>query len=414
MSTELAALARMVASQGRAGDTELMHVSPEELRALAALGAISVNPVTGLPEAFKLKSFLPILGAIAAPALLPSLPAALASGIGAGVGALAGGAKPIEALQTGALSGIGQAAISALSGQSGLGVPAEQAPAPVVDLSAPAQAAAAPLAPGVQAPTELLPYDYSADVLAAAQPAGAPAATAEPAMGTAAAPVAESPMSTAALPQTPEAATAASAAPAASAAAQPPAPTPKGFVDQVIAQFRRNALGIGINLAALGLAGAVGQRPVAGMGEIQALGGLGAQTARELITQAQQGRLLPGQEAALQRYADQAKAQIRNYFASIGQFDSTSRLQAERQIDQELEAMRGQLISGILQQGLSAIGAATGPLGAAANVQLQRDIALQRALASFGQGVGAMFGMQAGVPTAAAATATVAPQIAGS
>ena len=48
-----------LASLGRNGDTMLMHVNPDELRGLQGLamsqgGSLSINPHTGLPEAFKL------------------------------------------------------------------------------------------------------------------------------------------------------------------------------------------------------------------------------------------------------------------------------------------------------------------------------------------------------------------------
>ena len=57
-----------LASLGRNGDTMLMHVNPDELRGLQGLamsqgGSLTINPHTGLPEAFSIgrlfKSFLP-------------------------------------------------------------------------------------------------------------------------------------------------------------------------------------------------------------------------------------------------------------------------------------------------------------------------------------------------------------------
>ena len=55
-------IASLVASQGRNGDTMLMHVAPEEVQYLDSLGGITRNPVTDLPEAFKLKDLLPFVG----------------------------------------------------------------------------------------------------------------------------------------------------------------------------------------------------------------------------------------------------------------------------------------------------------------------------------------------------------------
>ena len=50
-----------IAEQGRFGDNMLMHVNPQELSGLAQLGALSYNPITGLPEAFKAKDLLPAI-----------------------------------------------------------------------------------------------------------------------------------------------------------------------------------------------------------------------------------------------------------------------------------------------------------------------------------------------------------------
>lgn len=64
-------VAQGLASLGRGGDTMLVHMSPDEVHglqtlAMAAGGSLSVNPDTGLPEAFKLKSLLPMIaGAVA-------------------------------------------------------------------------------------------------------------------------------------------------------------------------------------------------------------------------------------------------------------------------------------------------------------------------------------------------------------
>ncbi len=51
---ELQEAARGLAAMGRMGDTELVHMSAEELQGLMSLGELTYNPVTGLPEAFKL------------------------------------------------------------------------------------------------------------------------------------------------------------------------------------------------------------------------------------------------------------------------------------------------------------------------------------------------------------------------
>jgi len=81
-------IARHLASRGRYGDDELVHMSHDELRALDGLGHLTRNPDTGLPEAFKLSSFFsnPISLLTTAAAIATAQPellatdAALASG----------------------------------------------------------------------------------------------------------------------------------------------------------------------------------------------------------------------------------------------------------------------------------------------------------------------------------------------
>ena len=59
-------LANLMAMRGRMGDTELVHMSKPEIKGLASLGQLTINPDTGLPEAFKLKSILPTIAGIGA------------------------------------------------------------------------------------------------------------------------------------------------------------------------------------------------------------------------------------------------------------------------------------------------------------------------------------------------------------
>jgi hypothetical protein len=58
-------IANLMALQGRMGDTELVHMSKPEIRGLQSLGEITINPDTGLPEAFNLKSIIPIVTTVA-------------------------------------------------------------------------------------------------------------------------------------------------------------------------------------------------------------------------------------------------------------------------------------------------------------------------------------------------------------
>ena len=70
----LVAAAKNVQSQGRNGDSMLVHMSPKEVAGLQALamqhgGSLTINPKTGMPEAFFLSALLPMLAGAAAPTL---------------------------------------------------------------------------------------------------------------------------------------------------------------------------------------------------------------------------------------------------------------------------------------------------------------------------------------------------------
>lgn len=61
----IADAARMVASQGRSGDTMLAHINPSEARMLRKQGGVgTINPKTGLPEFFLKKAFKAVTGAV--------------------------------------------------------------------------------------------------------------------------------------------------------------------------------------------------------------------------------------------------------------------------------------------------------------------------------------------------------------
>ena len=113
--------ANALASQGRGGDTMLMHMRPDEVAGLASLGGVTRNPVTGLPEGFLLPAlgaFLPGLMGIGGTGILGS---ALATGLGAGAGQalqskLLGEDDPLKkGLTAGLTAGIGSAALGGLS-----------------------------------------------------------------------------------------------------------------------------------------------------------------------------------------------------------------------------------------------------------------------------------------------------------
>ena len=142
----IADTAQDLASYGRFGDSVLMHVRPDELQGLMSLGNITYNPITGLPEAFSLKSITkpfrniakskafkvlaPLAISIAAPYLLGPSGAGLfssyaglggaakyglASAIGGGLGALASGRRGSDVFKQAALSGITAGAMKGIS-----------------------------------------------------------------------------------------------------------------------------------------------------------------------------------------------------------------------------------------------------------------------------------------------------------
>jgi hypothetical protein len=104
----LAEQAENVRQAGRYGDTELMHVTPEEAKELSSLrGGVTLNPETNLPEAFA-PAFLaaaPAIGAAVAPAVAAPLAMGFgaktilgSSAIGGGLSGLAAGSLPSAAM----------------------------------------------------------------------------------------------------------------------------------------------------------------------------------------------------------------------------------------------------------------------------------------------------------------------------
>ena len=95
-----------LANRGRYGDTTLVHMTPGEVQGLASLGQLTINPETGLPEAFSLKSIIPMAasiigGMVAGPA---------GAAIGSGLGTMVTGGSPEQALLSAAMSfGLGYA-----------------------------------------------------------------------------------------------------------------------------------------------------------------------------------------------------------------------------------------------------------------------------------------------------------------
>ena len=176
----IADTAENLASYGRFGDSVLLHVRPDELQGLMSLGNITYNPITGLPEAFSLKSITkpfrniakskafkviaPIAIGLAAPYLLGPAQAGLfstyaggmgavnyglASGIGGLVGGYVGGRRGSDLFKQAALQGVTAGAMKGLSNYSqqralAKGLEADAAAKAAVPMPKPRPAAAAP------------------------------------------------------------------------------------------------------------------------------------------------------------------------------------------------------------------------------------------------------------------------------
>ncbi len=161
----LPAIANNLAAKGRYGDSMLVHMSPEEVGGLQSLArsqgtSLTINPSTGLPEAFSLKKILPtVIGtAVGVATGNPWLGAAVA-----GVGGYA---------QTGSLAQ-GIAAGAGAYGLTGLGSGlAAAAPSTTVATQVPAATAGTTLGTGAMS-------NIAASPLAAA-PLSVPGATVAP------------------------------------------------------------------------------------------------------------------------------------------------------------------------------------------------------------------------------------------
>ena len=126
--------AQGIASLGRNGDSMLMHVSPREVQGLQGLamaqgGSLTINPDTGLPEAFNIgrlfKSFLPAVAGF-----MLGGPAGAAMGTSATMGGVAAGALTGAAIAgmdgenallgalTGGLGGYGGAGMAGVAGNA--------------------------------------------------------------------------------------------------------------------------------------------------------------------------------------------------------------------------------------------------------------------------------------------------------
>ena len=84
----LAQAARRLQAAGRGGDTMLAHINPREAEMLRrAGGSGTVNPATGLPEYFSLKSLVKTVAPIALSFIAPGIGTAISGALGLGLGA---------------------------------------------------------------------------------------------------------------------------------------------------------------------------------------------------------------------------------------------------------------------------------------------------------------------------------------
>ncbi len=150
----LHALANNMAAKGRHGDSMLVHMTPNEVAGLNALAQVhgenlTINPETGLPEAFNLKSLLPMIIGAGLTATGVGAPLAAAM-VGAGYTAATG------SLEKGLMAGMGAYGGAGLAGGlSAAGTAAASTAAPIDALAgmetAALETAAAPAAQATQA-----------------------------------------------------------------------------------------------------------------------------------------------------------------------------------------------------------------------------------------------------------------------
>lgn len=215
-------MANYLASKGRNGDEELVHMTKGEVAGLQSLaeaagGSLTINPETGKPEAFFLAALLPTILGAAAPALGAAATGAGMAGLGGllsgkfgamGLGALTGALmNRNDPLMGAVMGGMGGYGGGQLAQGMGLGVPAASAST--------APAAATTVTPSVS--TSIVP--------------GAPASSITPAaaspLTTSITPATTAPVSTPIIPTPPASSITPAVAGAPSAAATTPTITPR-------------------------------------------------------------------------------------------------------------------------------------------------------------------------------------------
>ena len=114
-------VARALAAQGRNGDTELVHMSKQEVASLQALAqkhgiaSLTRNPKTGLVEAGWLNSILPAVAGIGLATFAPELLPAMAGELGLGADAIASAGSVGSFLGSGVGAGLAVGGADALA-----------------------------------------------------------------------------------------------------------------------------------------------------------------------------------------------------------------------------------------------------------------------------------------------------------
>jgi hypothetical protein len=123
-------------------------------------------------------------------------------------------------------------------------------------------------------------------------------------------------------------------------------------------------------------------KPIPGQDKLEAIGqpALDAGTAK--LTAASKGELTQPQQASLDQFRTQQREQWEQYFANAKISDSSTRQAVFQKIDEQALVMSNQFINETFQQGITALGLAQGPFAAIAQAQVQRDTALQEAIAN--------------------------------
>ena len=122
------------------------------------------------------------------------------------------------------------------------------------------------------------------------------------------------------------------------------------------------------------------------------------QTGQQLLTAAKEGTVTPGQQAALNLWASNAKATVKDYYAKQGLSNSSMEASALNNIDQQVAAQMEQIVQQNITQGLAALGSSNTANTAIANAQIANNTAVQNMMTNLAKATGSAAG-QASNPT---------------